>query len=60
MTKGTKDRIGRLLKMHANKREEIDEVYAGTSLQRWGLKGLTGDTLADEKQPVLLEGDEVS
>ncbi len=55
-TKGTKDRIGRLLKMHANKREEIDEVHAGDIVAAVGLKGATtGDTLADEKQPVLLE-----
>ncbi|MBX3303966.1 MAG: elongation factor G [Nitrospira sp.] len=56
VTKGTKDRIGRLLKMHANKREEIDEVHAGDIAAAVGLKGATtGDTLADEKQPVLLE-----
>jgi elongation factor G len=56
VTKGTKDRIGRLLKMHANKREEIDMVYAGDIAAAVGLKGATtGDTLADEKQPVLLE-----
>jgi len=56
ITKGTKDRIGRLLKMHANKREEIDTAYAGDIVAAVGLKGATtGDTLADEKQPVLLE-----
>jgi elongation factor G len=56
VTKGTKDRIGRLLKMHANKREDIDEVHAGDIAAAVGLKGATtGDTLADEKQPVLLE-----
>jgi elongation factor G len=56
VTKGTKDRIGRLLKMHANKREEIDAAYAGDIVAAVGLKGATtGDTLADEKQPVLLE-----
>ncbi len=56
VTKGTKDRIGRLLKMHANKREEIDTAYAGDIVAAVGLKGATtGDTLADEKQPVLLE-----
>jgi elongation factor G len=56
VTKGSKDRIGRLLKMHANKREEIDAVYAGDIVAAVGLKGATtGDTLADEKQPVLLE-----
>ncbi|MCS6319804.1 MAG: elongation factor G, partial [Nitrospira sp.] len=56
VTKGTKDRVGRLLKMHANKREEIDIVYAGDIAAAVGLKNATtGDTLADEKQPVLLE-----
>ena len=56
VTKGTKDRIGRLLKMHANKREEIDVAYSGDIVAAVGLKGATtGDTLADEKQPVLLE-----
>jgi elongation factor G len=56
VTKGTKDRIGRLLKMHANKREEIDAAYAGDIVAAVGLKGATtGDTLASEKQPVLLE-----
>ncbi len=56
VTKGTKDRVGRLLKMHANKREDIDVAYAGDILAAVGLKGATtGDTLADEKQPVLLE-----
>jgi len=56
ITRGTKDRIGRLLKMHANKREEIDTAYAGDIVAAVGLKGATtGDTLADEKQPVLLE-----
>jgi elongation factor G len=56
VTKGTKDRIGRLLKMHANKREDIDVAYAGDIVAAVGLKGATtGDTLADDKQPVLLE-----
>ena len=56
VTKGTKDRIGRLLKMHANKRDEIDAAHAGDIVAAVGLKGATtGDTLADEKQPVLLE-----
>ena len=56
VTKGTRDRVGRLLKMHANKREEIDIAYAGDIAAAVGLKGATtGDTLADEKQPVLLE-----
>ena len=56
VTKGTRDRIGRLLKMHANKREEIDVAYAGDIVAAVGLKGATtGDTLSEEKQPVLLE-----
>jgi elongation factor G len=56
VTKGTKERIGRLLKMHANKREEIEAAYAGDIVAAVGLKGATtGDTLADEKHPVLLE-----
>ncbi len=50
VTKGTKERIGRLLKMHANKREEIDEVYAGDIAAAVGLRGATtGDTLCDDK-----------
>jgi elongation factor G len=56
MTKGNKERVGRLLKMHANKREEIDEVYAGDIAAAVGLRGATtGDTLCDEKHPALLE-----
>ncbi|MGH7261609.1 MAG: elongation factor G [Nitrospiraceae bacterium] len=56
VTRGTKERIGRLLKMHANKREEIDIVYAGDIAAAVGLRGaMTGDTLSDEKHPVLLE-----
>ncbi|HYR60106.1 MAG TPA: elongation factor G [Nitrospiraceae bacterium] len=56
VTKETRDRVGRLLKMHANKREDIDVAYAGDIVAAVGLKGATtGDTLADEKQPVLLE-----
>ncbi len=55
-TKDTKERIGRLLKMHANKREEIEEVYAGDIAAAVGLRGATtGDTLCDEKHTVLLE-----
>lgn len=55
-TKGTKERVGRLLKMHANKREEIDTVYAGDIAAAVGLRSAgTGDTLCDEKQPILLE-----
>jgi len=55
-TKGVKERIGRLLKMHANKREEINEAYAGDIVALVGLKNTTtGDTLADERDPVVLE-----
>ena len=55
-TKGTKERIGRLLKMHANKREEIDEAYAGDIVAAVGLRHTTtGDTLCDERQPITLE-----
>ncbi len=55
-TKGKTERIGRLLKMHANKREEIKEVYAGDIAAAVGLKSVTtGDTLCDEKKPILLE-----
>src|SRR6266536_2272043 len=55
-TKGMKERIGRLLKMHANKREEIKEDYAGDIAAAVGLKNVTtGDTICDPKQPVVLE-----
>ncbi|PKL51740.1 MAG: elongation factor G [Nitrospira bacterium HGW-Nitrospira-1] len=55
-TKGTKERVGRLLQMHANKREDIKEVTAGDIAAAVGLKStLTGDTLCDEKNPVILE-----
>ena len=55
-TKDTKERVGRLLKMHANKREEIKEVAAGDIAAIVGLKNtLTGDTLCDEKSPIILE-----
>ena len=55
-TKGRTERIGRLLKMHANKREEIKEVYAGDIAAAVGLKSvITGDTLCDEDKPIVLE-----
>jgi elongation factor G len=55
-TKQRHERIGRLLKMHANKREEIKEVYAGDIAAAVGLKSVsTGDTICDEKKPVILE-----
>ncbi|MGD9553527.1 MAG: elongation factor G [Arcobacteraceae bacterium] len=55
-TKMKKERIGRLLKMHANNREEIKELYAGEIGAVVGLKyTITGDTLASEKDPVILE-----
>jgi elongation factor G len=55
-TKGMKERIGRLLKMHANKREEIKEVYAGDIAAAVGLKNVTtGDTICDPQGAVVLE-----
>ena len=54
--KGKKERIGRILQMHANKREEIQEVYAGDIAAAVGLKDTTtGDTLCDEKYEIILE-----
>jgi len=55
-TKGNRERFGRLLKMHANHREDIEEAYAGDICAAVGLKNTTtGDTLCDEKAPVILE-----
>jgi len=55
-TKGKKERIGRILQMHANHREEIDEVYAGDIAAAVGLKETyTGDTLTEADHPVILE-----
>ena len=55
-TKDKRERVGRILQMHANSRSEIPEVYAGDIAAAVGLKGTTtGDTLADEKAPVILE-----
>ncbi len=55
-TKGKRERIGRILQMHANHREEIEEVYAGDIAAIVGLKeSYTGDTLCDPAHPVILE-----
>ncbi len=56
VSKGKKERVSRLLKMHANKREEIDSVSAGDIAAVVGIKEvMTGDTLADEENPIILE-----
>ena len=56
VTQAKRERIGRLLKMHANKREDIDAVYAGDIAAAVGMRGArTGDTLAHEKHQILLE-----
>ena len=55
-TKNKKERVGRLLRMHSNKREEVSEFYSGEIGAIVGLKNtLTGDTLCDEKRPIILE-----
>ncbi|MCK4727596.1 MAG: elongation factor G [Desulfobacterales bacterium] len=55
-TKGTREKIGRLVKMHANKREEIREVYAGDIVAAIGLRNTTtGDTLCEPSSPIILE-----
>ena len=55
-TKGQKERIGRILQMHANHREDIETIYSGDIAGVIGLKNsTTGDTLCDEKHPVILE-----
>ena len=55
-SKGKKERVSRILQMHANKREEIDVVYAGDIAAAVGLSDTTtGDTMCDEKSPILLE-----
>jgi elongation factor G len=59
-SKGTKEKIGRLLKMHANKREEIKEASAGDIIAAVGLRQTgTGDTLCDERSPIVLESLEI-
>ncbi len=56
VSKGRRERVGRLVKMHANKREEISEVMAGDICAAVGLKQVvTGDTICDEDKPILLE-----
>ncbi|MEX2262143.1 MAG: elongation factor G [Bryobacteraceae bacterium] len=56
VAKGRKERIGRLLRMHANKREEIQDISAGDIAAAVGLKTVsTGDTICDEKHPIVLE-----
>ena len=56
VAKGRKERIGRLVKMHANKREEIQEILAGDIAAAVGLKSVsTGDTICDDRSPVVLE-----
>jgi len=55
-TKGTKERLGRILQMHANHREDIDKVYAGDIAAAVGVKNTTtGDTFCDEDHPIILE-----
>ncbi len=55
-TKGKKERVGRILQMHANKREELDKVYSGDIAAAIGFKiSTTGDTICDERHPVILE-----
>ena len=55
-TKGKKERVGRILQMHANKRQELDKVYSGDIAAAIGFKfTTTGDTLCDEQHPVILE-----
>ncbi len=56
VAKGRKERVGRLMRMHANKREDIDEIRAGDICAAVGLKTVsTGDTICDEKAPIILE-----
>ena len=55
-TKGKKERVGRILQMHANKRSELDKVYSGDIAAAVGFKNTTtGDTICDEQHPVILE-----
>jgi elongation factor G len=55
-TRGVRERVGRIMKMHANKREDVDEAYAGEIVAVAGLKQVTtGDTICSESSPVILE-----
>jgi elongation factor G len=55
-TRGSKERVGRIMKMHANKREDVDEAYAGEIVAVAGIKQVTtGDTICAESHPVVLE-----
>ncbi len=55
-TKGSKERMGRIVAMHANHREDVDEIYTGDIAAAVGLKNVTtGDTLCDEGKPIILE-----
>lgn len=55
-TKGTKERVGRIMRMHANKREDIEEAYAGEIIAIAGLKNvMTGDTVCVDSNPIILE-----
>src|SRR5271165_1568197 len=56
VAKGRKERVGRLMRMHANKREDINDIYAGDICAAVGLKTITtGDTICDEEHPIILE-----
>jgi len=56
VAKGRRERVGRLVRMHANKREEISEIWAGDIAAAVGLRNVsTGDTICDEKAPIILE-----
>jgi len=56
VTKGRNERVGRLVRMHANKREDIEEVFAGDIAAAVGLRSVvTGDTICDQNHPILLE-----
>ena len=54
--KGSKERVGRLMRMHANKREDIEDASAGEIIAIGGMKQVTtGDTVCDESKPVIIE-----